>query len=147
MDSIDKLLSQIKADYQTPAKTPQLPKQQPTIAPLKPKSDIDNLLKEVKANLSNLSTKSKSLENNPPVIGSILSQVKANYDKQDQAQAQLKQQQLQAEKLKQIETLKIRAKSWLKQLDPLSTEGLWFERFAEGYQTKVEAAINYLQES
>ncbi len=142
MDSIDELLSQIKANNSQPAS---LPKQQPKATPLQPKADIDDILAEVKTDLSNL-PESKSSTNNSSSIDNILSKVKANYDEQNQAQSQLKQQQLQAEELKQIETLKLHAKSWLKQLDPLSTEGLWFERFAEGYQTKLEAAINYLQE-
>lgn len=143
MDSIDELLSQIKANNSQPAN---LPKQQQKAAPLQPNADIDNLLAEVKTDFSNL-PESKSSISNSLSIDNILSKVKANYEEQDQARSQLKQQQLQAEELKQIETLKLQAKSWLKQLDPLSTEGLWFERFAEGYRTKLEAAINYLQES
>ncbi len=143
MDAIDKLLSQIKADDGQSAK---IAKPQPKTPPLAPSSDIDNLLAEVHADFAKPVT-SKYLKNDPPVIDNILSQVKDSYKEQDQERLQLKQQQLQAEQLKQIETLKLRAKAWLKQLDPLSTEGLWFERFAEGYPTKLAAAINYLQES
>lgn len=144
MDAIDKLLSQIKADTPEPTKPIT---QQPSVAPLPSNSDIDNLLAEVEANFSNKSTTPKSLNNQPPIVDNILAQVKNHYDEQDQERSQNEQQQLQAEQLKQIEKLKIRAKSWLKQLDPLSTEGLWFEKFAEGYPTKLAAAINYLQES
>ena len=133
MDAIDKLLSQIKADDREPAKIAK--------PPLAPSSNLDNLLTDF-----DKPTTSKSLKNDSPVIDDILSQVKASYKQQDQEQSQLKQQQIQAEQLKQIEMLKLSAKAWLKQLDPLSTEGLWFERFAEGYPTKLAAAINYLQE-
>jgi hypothetical protein len=143
MDAIDKLLSQIEADDGQSAK---ITEPQPKTPPLAPSSDIDSLLAEVHADLAKPVTP-KSLKNDPPLIDNILSQVKASYKEQDQERLQLKQQQLQAEQLKQIETLKLRAKAWLKQLDPLSTEGLWFERFAEGYPTKLAAAINYLQES
>lgn len=152
MDAIDKLLSQIKADDGEPAK---IAKPQPKTPSFQPISDINSLLAEVHADLAKPVT-TKSLKNDSPVIDDILSQVKASYKEQDQersplalhsVQSQLKQQQLQAEQLEQIETLKLRAKAWLKQLDPLSTEGLWFERFAEGYSTKLAAAINYLQES
>lgn len=142
MDEIDKLLSQIKADYQETPKTPQ----QSKTLPIQPNADVDNLLTEVKGDFFNLQSTSKSSTNNPSAIDSILSQVKANYDEQDKARSQLEQQQLAAERSKQIEILKLSAKDWLKQLDPLSTEGLWFEQFAEGYPTKLEAAINYLQE-
>ena len=143
MDAIDKLLSQIKADDGQSAK---ITKPRPKTPPLQPISDLDSLLAEVQADLAKPVT-AKSLKNDLPVIDNILSQVKASYKEQDQERLQLKQQQLQAEQLKQIETLKLRAKAWLKQLDPLSTEGLWFERFAEGYPTKLAAAINYLQKS
>jgi hypothetical protein len=44
-----------------------------------------------------------------------------------------------------LEALKNQAEDWLKKLDPFSAEGLWFERFAEGYSSKLEAAIEYLQ--
>lgn len=143
MDEIEQLLSQIQAEDRD-ANTP---KQQLKALPLEPSSNLDSLLAEVQADFTNLPLASKYLTNNPPEIEHILLQVKANYDTQDQERSQLKQQQLQAEQLKQVETLKLRAKAWLKQLDPLSTEGLWFERFAEGYATKLEAAINYLQAS
>ncbi|MGH7998819.1 MAG: salt stress protein, Slr1339 family, partial [Brasilonema sp.] len=46
-----------------------------------------------------------------------------------------------------LEALKKQAKDWLAQLDPLSLEGLWFEKFAEGYPSKLEAAIEYVQNS
>jgi hypothetical protein len=152
MDAIDQLLSQIKADDKEPEK---ITNPQTKTPPIQPISDIDSLLAEVHADLAKPVTP-KSLKNDSPVIDNILSQVKASYKEQDQersplalhsVQSLLNQQQLQAEQLKQIETLKLRAKAWLKQLDPLSTEGLWFERFAEGYPTKLAAAINYLQES
>lgn len=144
MDEIDKLLSKIQTDDRQSAK---LPKQQPKAPPIQPTSDIDRLLAEVQVDLNTLPTASKSLKNDSLEIDSILSQVKADREEQDRVQSQNEQQRLQAEKLKQIEALKLHAKTWLKQLDPLSTEGLWFERFAEGYPTKLEAAINYLQES
>ncbi len=148
MDSIDRLLSQIKDDNRELPKTPKLPKdRQPTVDFIQPNSDIDSLLAEVEADRLNLPATSNSSIDNSPIIDNILSQVKANYHEQDRVRAQNEQQQLQAEQLKRIEKLKLQAKDWLKQLDPLSTEGLWFERFAEGYPTKLEAAINYLQSS
>lgn len=144
MDPIERLLSQIKEDDRDLPKTPKLPKdRQPTVD----LDDLDSLLAEVEAARPNLPATSKSSIDNSPIIDNILSQVKANYNEQDRARSQNEQQQLQAEQLKQIEKLKLQAKDWLKQLDPLSTEGLWFERFAQGYPTKLEAAINYLQSS
>lgn len=34
-----------------------------------------------------------------------------------------------------------RAEAWLEALDPLSDDGFWFEQFAEGYPSRLEAAL------
>ncbi|WGV26888.1 salt stress protein, Slr1339 family [Halotia branconii] len=129
MDAIDKLLAQIKAEYDEV----QPEKQQP------PKS------KAAKQFISS-SPKSASLVDN------LLAEVKADFAAQDETEELKKQQELEKEqfrqaqiKAKQLETLKVRAKEWLDKLDSFSPEGLWFERFAEGYPSKLEAAIEYLQ--
>lgn len=36
------------------------------------------------------------------------------------------------------------AEMWLKKLDPYSDEGFWFQQFADSYDSKLEAAIDYL---
>lgn len=53
------------------------------------------------------------------------------------------------EELKTIEADLIKqkhdqAKEWLKNLDPLSSEGLWFKEFAKHYPSELEAALDYL---
>jgi hypothetical protein len=42
--------------------------------------------------------------------------------------------------------LKRQSKAWLEKLNPLSTEGLWFENFAGKYSSKLEVALDYFQE-
>ena len=37
-----------------------------------------------------------------------------------------------------------KAQTWLKELDPLSNEGMWFTDFADGYESRLDAAIDYL---
>jgi len=37
-----------------------------------------------------------------------------------------------------------KAQTWLKELDPLSNEGMWFTEFADGYESRLDAAIDYL---
>lgn len=37
-----------------------------------------------------------------------------------------------------------RAEAWLAALDPLSDDGFWFEQFAEGYASRLEAALVFL---
>ena len=121
MDEIDRLLSQLKAENgkPQPATSPQ---------PLAAKSD--------------------------DAIDRLLEQVKSDRDRQDREQEQIRQEQLKAEQLKQQqlqqqkrEALKKTAQAWLEKLDPFSPEGLWFERFAEKYESKLAAAIDYLLEN
>ncbi|WP_017316011.1 salt stress protein, Slr1339 family [Mastigocladopsis repens] len=128
MDSMDKLLAELKAEYEE--QKPELHSPQPTSA--KP--------------VSKPPSKSESL------IDSLLAEVKADFEQQDlaeklQRQQELEQEQIRQEQLKakKLEALKNQAKDWLAKLDPLSSEGLWFERFAEGYPSKLEATIEYLQ--
>lgn len=126
MDSIDDLLAQLKAEYEQQNKT-----QPPTVS------------KQLPPPTSKQAT----------VIDDLLSQVKADYEEKDQIDAQLKEEQQKAEWLKQqqlkkqkLEALTPRAKEWLEKLEPLSSEGIWFEKFSQGYPSKIAAAIDYLQE-
>ncbi|BAZ43316.1 hypothetical protein NIES4102_03160 [Chondrocystis sp. NIES-4102] len=43
------------------------------------------------------------------------------------------------------EALRQKAQQWLIQLNPRSEEGKWFEEFAYGYDSKLEAAVDYLE--
>lgn len=155
MDSIDKLLAQIKAQEQ-----PTAPNKQPQAeSPIVPTLSIDNLLAQVEADCQTslaepIARIPQQLAPQSSGIDNLLSQVKADVQEQDKLEAWQKQQQIQAQQLqqqqqrqKQLEALKIQAQAWLEKLDPLSSEGLWFDRFAQGYPTKLAAAIEYLQES
>ena len=129
------------------------------------KSDIfiDNLLSEVQADFAE--NKAGSQYNLPPIqfihspatksdvfVDNLLADVKADLAEQDAAEQLRKQEELTQEKIRQAKlqaeqkkALQKLAKQWLAKLDPLSSEGLWFERFAEGYPDKLAAAIDYLQ--
>jgi hypothetical protein len=128
MDPIDKLLEQLKAEYKE-----QKPEQhKPKSAPIPP--------------LTKSTSKSESL------IDNLLAQVKSDFEEKDLAEELQRQQEIEQERIRQEklktqkqEAVKKQAKAWLEKLDPLSSEGLWFERFAEGYPSKLEAAIEYLQ--
>ncbi len=129
MDSIDKLLAELQAEYQQQSN--EQPKQSTNTAT---------------PNIHQPSSKSASL------IDKLLEEVKTDFEEQDQAEKLRIQQELEQEKIrqeeiqaKQREALKQQAKDWLAKLDPFSPEGLWFERFAERYSSKLEAAIDYLQ--
>ncbi|MEH1965125.1 salt stress protein, Slr1339 family [Nostoc sp.] len=128
MDSIDKLLAQLETEY----KEVQPQQQQSKSATAKP--------------FIPPSPKSASFMDN------LLAEVKADFAEEDAAielkrQQELEHERIQQEQLKakQLEALKVQAKEWLAKVDPLSSEGLWFERFAESYPSKLEAAIEYLR--
>jgi hypothetical protein len=127
MDSIDKLLAELQTEYKQVQ-----PQQQPKSATAK--SFISS------------SPKSASFMDN------LLAEVKADFADQDATIELKKQQELEQERIRQeqlkakkLEALKVEAKKWLAKVDPLSSEGLWFERFAESYSSKLEAAIEYLK--
>ncbi|KAB8331380.1 hypothetical protein SD80_022920 [Scytonema tolypothrichoides VB-61278] len=128
MDSLDKLLAELKAEYE---------EQKPQQHQLKA-----NSIKPV----SKMEQKSNSL------IDNLLAEVKADFEQKDLAEKLQKQQEQEQERIRQeqlkaqkLEELKKQAEDWLAKLDPLSLEGLWFERFADGYPSRLEAAIEYLQ--
>ena len=128
MDSIDKLLAELQTEYKEVQ-----PQQQ-----------------------QSKSATAKSFIPSSPKLASfmdnLLAEVQADFAQQDAAielkkQQELEQQQIRQEQLKakQIEALQVQAKEWLAKVDPLSSEGLWFEKFAESYSSKLEAAIEYLR--
>ncbi|MBN3944618.1 MAG: hypothetical protein V7L21_17050 [Nostoc sp.] len=128
MDSIDKLLAELQTECQEVQ--PQQQQSKSVVA----KSFIPS------------SPKSASLMDN------LLAEVKADFAEEDAAielkrQQELEQERIRQEQLKakQLEALQVQAKEWLSKVDPLSSEGLWFERFAESYPSKLEAAIEYLR--
>ena len=127
MDSIDKLLAELQTEY-----------------------------KEVQPQQQSKSATAKSfilsLPKSSSLIDNILAEIKADFAQEDavielKRQQELEQERIRQEQLKtkQLEALKVQAKKWLAKVDPLSSEGLWFERFAESYPSKLEAAIEYLR--
>ncbi len=161
MGEMDKLLAQLKAEYAQPEKpstSPSLPQKQPQSATTEP---IDNLLAEVKAEFAGESTKLKQGRSNSTINPKKSSSSKnpSNSDnlikdlqQEDRVERERKQQEIIAQKQKQqdkqrrrTEALKQKAREWLNNLDSKSDEGLWFEEFAYAYESRLEAAIDYLQ--
>ncbi|MFN3927179.1 MAG: salt stress protein, Slr1339 family [Pseudanabaenaceae cyanobacterium] len=48
------------------------------------------------------------------------------------------------ERIGELRRQERQAKAWLEKLDRLSSDGIWFERFARNYSSELEAAIVYL---
>ena len=141
MDSIDKILSELQAEYQQSANSP-----------AEKTEEVKNVKKVKKIKLD--SSPSSSLftsSSKGDVIDNILAEVKQDIEEKQVLEQQQKQQELEEERIRQeklkanqLEALKAQAQQWLQKLEPLSTEGMWFETFAQSYPSKLEAAIEYL---
>ncbi len=141
MESIDDLLAQVKAEYEEKAKEVRKPQ------PLPPRRLREQppvvTTDQIQAKSPNLAYAAEDI---------LIAEVRAEFEAQEQAKQLEKAQQLREEQLKQQQrkqqqrdALAKQAQMWLKKLDPLSEEGLWFEEFAYTYSSKIEAAIDYLE--
>lgn len=61
-----------------------------------------------------------------------------------QEQEELRQRELEAQRRERLQVKAKEAQDWLKNLDRLSSDGLWFEQFARQYPSELEAALDYL---
>lgn len=154
MESIDDLLAQVKAEYQE-----QEQGKQPKKPPLFQEKEFNSSLPVP----STYQPKPSSQNLRSSAEESLLAQVKAEFEEQEQAEElkrqqqvreeqlrkeqQLREEQLRAEQRRQRrrEALTQEATQWLKNLKPGSEEGLWFEEFSYSYPSKLEAAIDYLE--
>ncbi|ELS32408.1 MULTISPECIES: salt stress protein, Slr1339 family [Pseudanabaena] len=93
-------------------------------------SSLDRLLADLRNKSPN---ESKAIEPEIDIRqGQPVSSQAINHDLQQVADRQ---------KAKDREQFTQHANEWLKKLDPLSGEGLWFEEFAKNYPSRLEAAI------
>ncbi|MEM9508874.1 MAG: hypothetical protein AAGA16_14530 [Cyanobacteria bacterium P01_E01_bin.35] len=74
-------------------------------------------------------------------------QEEAKIAEQQRRQQELIEAQQRAELREQRrkEALRETARQWLKNLNPRSEEGKWFEEFSYSYEDKLQAAIDYLE--
>jgi len=163
MESIDRLLAELKAEYQASQKQADDLKSQPlgpAQAPLKPA-----------AVASNPTFKTLDIDLYAGGLDKDLAQIKAEYEAQNKAQEVASLEPLKAEykaqnKVQEVASLepqpaekvaasqldvethrqKVRqAQVWLKKLDKNSDERYWFDQFAFKYSSRIDAAIDYLQ--
>lgn len=167
-DEIDKLLAKVKSEYDpskppaTPESTPKAPepKAQAASTP-KNAGSIDKLLAriEVEGEISGKAPTgwqgSPSQSRSPQKSGSfdeLLAGVKADFEGRDRLEREEREraereraEEERRRREQQRQKIAKKAQEWLKQLDPYSDEGFWFGQFAEGYASRLEAAIDYLE--
>ncbi len=148
MESLESILSDLQGKYKDLETSKQgkdektttpLPSQtiRPSIAPAA--NSLDSLLNDLRSNSQinsqNYGPDYRSQQVIPEVIPKHTSPA---IDRDIQ---QIANQQ----KAKDQEEITKTATGWLKKLDPLGGEGLWFEEFAKNYPSRLEAAIALLQ--
>ncbi|UNU27162.1 salt stress protein, Slr1339 family [Microcoleus vaginatus] len=155
MESIERLLGELKAEYQASQKIAELksqapaPAQAPSTATLKT-SDINLYASPLDKDLAQIKAEYEA-QNKAQEVAS-LQPLKAEHEAQNKAQEVASLQPQPAEKVAepqldvQTRRQKVRqAQVWLKKLDKNSDEGYWFDQFAFRYSSRIDAAIDYLQ--
>jgi hypothetical protein len=78
-------------------------------------------------------------------IEELLNRVKRDFEQKELVELQTEKVKLHQEQQQKKANLERTARQWLKNLDPLSGEGLWFTDFARNFSSPLEAAIAYLE--
>lgn len=163
MGELDDLLSQLKTEYTNPEEpqqdTPPPVVPSPSVTPKPIHPSVDHLLEQLKEEIEENKpqpTPPKKISSpsrfTPPIEPSLSQDLRLEYQEKDQIKAEHQQREIKENQrleeqrlLKKREALKEKALIWLKQLNPKSDEGKWFEEFSYSYDSKVEAAMHYLE--
>ena len=162
MESIDRLLAELKAEYQASQKNAELKSQQQVQAkaPLPPLEvpsnptfktlDLNLYAGAMDKDLAQIKAEYEAQKKTQEVPSS--KPIKAEDEVQNKAQEVISLEQRPAEKVTvpqleiQTHRQKVRqAQVWLKKLDKTSDERYWFDQFAFKYSSRIDAAIDYLQ--
>ncbi len=162
MESIDRLLAELKAEYQASQKNAEL-KSQPAVqeaqAPLPPavlrsneafkRADL-NLYAAADKDLAEIKAEYEAQNKDREVV--VPKPLKAEYEAPNKTQEAVSLEQQPSAKVAgsqldvQTHRQKVRqAQVWLKKLDKDSDERYWFDQFAFKYASRIDAAIDYLQ--
>jgi len=159
MESLESILNDLqgkykdpkanKQDQEQPIATPPLPNQTsiPPIATAP--NSLDSLLNDLR-NSSQNNSQSNSHSNTQTYVPDYTSPQVAPETLPSQPSPVIDRDLQQISDRQKAEDLKAITKTateWLKKLDPLGGEGLWFEEFAKNYPSRLEAAIALLQQS
>ncbi|AFZ48048.1 hypothetical protein Cyast_2098 [Cyanobacterium stanieri PCC 7202] len=157
-DPIDSVLASLTNKYQQKSK---------------PATKVENLADDLLADIESQFKQKKNNTHNPPpktsgvdnALESLTQQLQTKHipkkeisaddfeeikrkeleeQRKAKAEARRKEELAKAEAQKKEELAK-KAQLWLKNLDPNSDEGFWFSQFAMSYESKLQAAIDYLK--
>lgn len=144
MESLESILSDLQGKYKDPNASKPRNEDQVSgnsssqangqaIAPAS--SSLDSLLNDLRSNS----------QSNSPDYSPTQTPHTITYNQPSPVIDRDMQQVADQQKAKAQEEIAKIATEWLKKLDPLCGEGLWFEEFAKNYSSRLEAAIALLQ--
>ncbi|MGG6268093.1 salt stress protein, Slr1339 family [Leptolyngbya sp. AN03gr2] len=145
MDEIDKLLNSLNnnASELRPSSEAK---------PAAARSSIEDLLKQIdgEPQVTPSPSSDRLFDGEPQVTPSpssdrLFDDLKQEREESLKQAAQQKQERLEQLKQQRRQALTVKAQEWLKNLDPNSSEGRWFEEFACNYENRIVAAIDYLE--
>jgi hypothetical protein len=148
MESLESILSDLQGKYKDPETskhgtedktTPQLPSQNNSQSIAPATNSLDSLLNDLRINSQSNSQTYLPDYTSPQVTPDVTPKLTSPVIDRDLKQIANQQ------KVKDQEEITKTATEWLKKLDPLGGEGLWFEEFAKNYPSRLEAAIALLQ--
>ncbi|WP_434686118.1 salt stress protein, Slr1339 family [Pseudanabaena minima] len=153
MESLESILSDLQGKYKDPNKEPNANKQHqdqpiatsplPSQTSIPAPNSLDSLLNDLRNNSQSHSQSNSQTYapdyTSPQVTSETLTSQPSPVIDRDLQQIADRQ------KAKDQEAISKTATEWLKKLDPLGGEGLWFEEFAKNYPSRLEAAIALLQ--
>ena len=141
-DPTDDLLASLETELQHKQKK----------EPFKGNTSTDEVLSALQADFQSRHTAGKTQSEHQPALNLELEELEGQLQQKQQKQVTplapqnietIQNQEL--EKQRSQNLLTRRAEQWLKNLNPHSDEGLWFEQFSYSYESRLAAAIDYLQ--
>jgi hypothetical protein len=115
-------------------------------------TSTDEFLSSLQAEFQSQQTAKRLSPEHQPPVNRELEELERQLQRKQQGQSTslpsqnievIQNQELEKQRRQNLLTRK--AEQWLRNLDPHSDEGLWFEQFSGGYESRLAAAIDYLQ--
>ncbi len=145
--SMEEMLSQLREELESGRNRPnRTPSKAPT--PVKSNQNMRNSAKyRERLNALIDADYQKQAEKREAKLAEIKRQEEARIAEQKRRQQELIEAQKREElrERRRKEALKEKAAQWLKNLNPRSEEGKWFEEFSYSYEDKLQAATDYLE--
>ena len=144
---MDELLEQVRAEFEQPQK-PESSSSNSTQR--NSNSSLEDFLTQVRGEFKDKQQRLEFQGNSSDE--DLFAEVKSNFEVKQSATANRNYEQTiddvrheEQQRQRQEKALRTQAQKWLKNLNPHSDEGIWFEEFAYSYPSRLEAAMDYLQ--